>query len=108
MMLLFVVLKMSALLILFIPMMLCYFGLSLVFANASTIAMSHVSDKAHGSAVMNFINMGFVTLVVLALGLLPNQVLSMPSIFICICAIMFFLYTFVIKRGLPMENISTL
>ncbi len=98
MMLTFILMNMSALFILFISMMISYFGLSLVFANASTIAMCHATDKAHASAVMNFINMGFVTLVVLGLGLLPNHVLLMPSIFICICGFMFFLFKLIVKR----------
>lgn len=90
----FLILKLSALLILFVPMMFCYGGLSLVLANASTLAMQNVIDKAHGSAVMNFINMGFATLVVLSLGLLPNQVFLMPLSFVCICGFMFILYHF--------------
>ena len=98
MMLIFGLLKMPALLILFIPMMLCYFGLSLVFANASTVAMSNVSDKAYGSAVMNFINMGFVTLVVLSLGFISTQVLLMPIIYILISGMMLVLYK-LLKRS---------
>jgi MFS transporter, DHA1 family, multidrug resistance protein len=98
-MLIFVFLQMSALLILFIPMMLCYFGLSLVFANASTVAMSHVIDKANGSAVMNFTNMGFVTIVVLTLSLLHTRLLLMPITYILICACMFVLYKFLIRGG---------
>ena len=42
----------------FVPMIWIYFGLCFVMANASAVAMSQVLDKAHGSAVMNFINMG--------------------------------------------------
>ncbi len=98
MMLLFVLLHMSVLFILFIPMILCYFGLSLIFANASTVAMCSVVDKADGSAVMNFINMGIVTLIVLGLGLLPIRMLLMPCVFICICSIMFALYKAVLSK----------
>lgn len=89
MMLLFVLMKLSVLLILFIPMMLCYFGLPLILANASTIAMNHVSDKAHASAVINFVNMGFATLIVVLIGFLPSFKLLMPSIFIGVCMMMF-------------------
>lgn len=70
---------------LFLPMIVIYFGLCFILANASTIAMSHVNDKAHGSAVMNFINMGFATLVVLGTSLLPMRALLLPTIYICLC-----------------------
>lgn len=92
-MLLFSLLKMNALLTLFIPMMLCFFGLSLVFANTSAVTMSQVSDKSHGSAVMNFINMGLTTLVVSSLGLVSLNVLLMPIVFIFICLVMLILNT---------------
>ena len=91
-MLIFTLLKLSALMMIFIPMMLSYFGLALVFANTSTLVMSHVNDKAHGSAVMNFTNMGLVTMVVLLLGLLPTSILIMPIAYILICASMLILF----------------
>jgi len=98
MMLIFVLLKMPPLIMLFIPMMFCYFGLAFVFANASSIAMDQVTDKAHASAVMNFINMGFATVVVLLLGLLPNTAGLLPWAFICICGVMFALYNVAISK----------
>ncbi len=98
-MLLFTLLKLSALVMIFIPMMLSYFGLALVFANTSTIAMSNVSDKAHGSAVMNFINMGLVTIVVLSLGFLPTSIFIMPIVYILICASMFILFSLTIREA---------
>lgn len=70
---------------LFLPMIVIYFGLCFIMANASTIAMSHVHDKAHGSAVMNFINMGLATLVVLSISLFPMQALLLPAIYIGLC-----------------------
>lgn len=73
---------------LFLPMIIIYFGLCFIIANASTLAMNHVSDKAHGSAVMNFINMGLATLVVLGVGLFPMKILLMPAIFIILCLAM--------------------
>jgi MFS transporter, DHA1 family, multidrug resistance protein len=79
-------------LMIFIPMMICYFGLSLIFANASSLAMSTVVDKAHGSAVMNFINMGFTTLLVLSIGLLPVHAYLMPILYIIIAFVMFIFY----------------
>lgn len=71
---------------LFLPMVLIYFGLCFIMANASTIAMSRVEDKAHGSAMMNFINMGLATLVVLSLGLFPIKPLYLPGIYLVLCA----------------------
>jgi hypothetical protein len=85
-------LQVSALYSLFIPMIICYFGLSLVITNASTLAMSQVQDKSNGSAIMNFINMGLVTVVVFSLGLLPISTLIMPVVFIGICCVMYGLY----------------
>lgn len=73
---------------LFLPMIIIYFGLCFILANASTIAMSHVSDKAHGSAVMNFINMGLATLVVLSVGLFPMKAPLLPIIYIILCIAM--------------------
>lgn len=70
---------------LFLPMIIIYFGLCFIMANASTIAMSHVNDKAHGSAVMNFINMGVATLVVLSISLFPMKALLLPFIYIGLC-----------------------
>ncbi len=70
---------------LFLPMTLIYFGLCFILANASTLAMSHVHDKAHGSAVMNFINMGLATLVVLCIGLFPMKPLLLPTVYIILC-----------------------
>lgn len=91
-------LNISAFISLFIPMMICYFGLSLVFANASIIALAHVTDKAHGSAVMNFINMGSVTLVVLGISSLKMQSLLLPMINIITCLIMFILLKLAIRK----------
>ncbi|MCS5710189.1 MFS transporter [Candidatus Berkiella aquae] len=78
----------SPILSLFIPMMVIYFGLSLIMANASTLAMSHVTDKAHGSAVMNFINMGLATLVVLGLGLYTIHAMLLPIVYVLVCLFM--------------------
>lgn len=77
---------------LFAPMILIYFGLSLILANASTVAMSHVADKAHGSAVMSFVNMGLATLVVLSLSCFALNTILMPSIFAVLCVFMYATY----------------
>lgn len=88
---------------LFLPMMVIFFGLCFIIANASTIAMSHVSDKSHGSAVMNFLNMGLATIVVLCLSYLPMKMLMLPSAFIGFIIIMVFLYK-ILTTGLANEN----
>lgn len=89
----------SILFSLFLPMIIIYFGLCFILANASTIAMSHVSDKAHGSAVMNFINMGLATLVVLSLGLFPIKALLLPAIYIILCIAMMGIFKLVTRKG---------
>jgi len=69
--------------VLFLPMIVIYAGLSLVFANASSLATSGATDKAYASAMMNFINMGFSVVCVFLLGYLPtNSVLSLASLFL--------------------------
>lgn len=89
----------SALIKLFFPMIFIYLGLSFIFANASTFAMSHTSDKAHGSAVMNFINMGLVTVVILGLSVLPISQYLLPAIYIILSALMMGLYLFTMKNS---------
>ncbi len=91
-MLILILIKSSALFALFVPMMLCYFGLALVFANASAIAMRNTSDKAHGSAVMNFINMGLVTLIVLSMSAISIYSFLLPAIYIGICIFMMLIH----------------
>ncbi|AMP88440.1 MFS transporter [Legionella pneumophila] len=95
----------SALIKLFLPMIFLYLGLSFIFANASTFAMNHTSDKAHGSAVMNFINMGLVTVVILGSSLLPMSQYLLPAIYIILCILMMGLFFSFIKSN---EIISTI
>lgn len=75
-------LKLPILFSLFLPMIIVYFGLCLILANASSTAMSYTNDKAHGSAVMNFINMGLTTLVVLSLGAFPAYAITLPAVYV--------------------------
>ena len=84
---------------LFLPMIIIYFGLCFIVANASTLAMSHVADKAHGSAVMNFINMGLATLAVLSLGLFPMKALLLPVVYLVLCIMMMGTFKLVSKEG---------
>ncbi|CCD04437.1 TPA: MFS transporter [Legionella pneumophila] len=96
----------SALIKLFFPMIFIYLGLSFIFANASTFAMSHTSDKAHGSAVMNFINMGLVTVVILGLSLLPMSQYLLPAIYIILCILMMWLFFSFIKSNEIISSID--
>ena len=78
----------DAIVSLFIPMSVIYCGLSLIFANVSTIAMNQVKDKAHASAVMNFINIGTATIVVFVAGWFSISSLLLPILFICLVVMM--------------------
>lgn len=88
---------------LFIPLIIIYFGIALIMANASSIAMSQVKDKAHGSAVMSFINMGLATILVLSLGFFPVSLLLLSMVYLVLCVGIIGLYPFVVggydKRG---------
>jgi len=66
---------------LFLPLIFIYFGVALILPNASMYAMQYATDKAHGSAVMNFLNMGLATTVVLNLGFLTISKLLLPIIY---------------------------
>jgi predicted MFS family arabinose efflux permease len=91
--------KASALMTLFLPMILIYFGLALIFANASTAAMDKVMDKAHGSAAMNFMNVGFATLIVLMVGLFQIKLMLLPIIFLFLVVVMIMAF-----NGLKYQN----
>lgn len=88
---------------LFLPMMVIFFGLCFIVANASTLAMSQVTDKSHGSAVMNFLNMGLATIVVLSLSYLPLKMLLLPSVFVGFTIMMAIFYKILVS-GLSKET----
>lgn len=98
-MLVFILTKTSAIFSLFLPMIVIYFGLSLIIGNASAIGMSKVIDKAHGSAVMNFINMGIATISVLALGMFQVNAILLPIIYLVICIAMVGTYKITISKN---------
>lgn len=76
----------------FMPMVIIYLGAATVMPNASTLAMRSVQDKSHGSAVMNFINMGIATAVVLSAGLWQVSPSLLPILYICIAAAMLLIH----------------
>lgn len=101
-MLLAVIMHVDYLYAIFLPMIIIYFGLSFIISNASAVAMSHVSDKANGSAVMNFINMGSATVAVLGIGFFSVSVILLPLIYISLI----FLMIFFCKRLIEQSEIS--
>jgi MFS transporter, DHA1 family, multidrug resistance protein len=84
-MLLGVLANFSVLVSLFVPVIVIYFGICFILANASVIAMSQVSDKSHGSAVMSFLNMGLATFVVISIGFFPVAAILLPIAYLIIC-----------------------
>ncbi len=84
----------APIILLFIPTMVTYFGVSLIISNASTLAMSKVEDKSHGAAVMSFINVGTATAVVLVLSLLPVTRILLPTTFSLIALMMLVVFFF--------------
>lgn len=83
---------------LFLPMIMVYFGSSMIMANTSSLVLSTIVDKAHGSAVMSFIYMGITTLAVLGAGLFPVSIMLLPSVFILLCVAIIAAYQ-VLKWG---------
>ena len=96
-----VTMQQSVILSLFLPTIVIYFGLGLVLANASTLAMSQVSDKAQSSAVMSFINMGLTTVVVLSLGFVTMNTSLLPCVFITLNVAMIGLFRALRTRQFP-------
>lgn len=89
----------SALLSLFIPLIVIYFGLCFLISNGSAYALSHTNDKAHGSAVMNFINIGLSTAAVLFLGLFTVKAELLVTFYFGFCLLMAGLLKFGIKNS---------
>lgn len=88
---------------LFVPMMIIFFGLCFIVSNASTLALSHASDKSNGSAVMNFLNMGLATIMVLTVSYFQMKMLLLPCVFILFILMMTFLCK-ILTSGLANEN----
>ena len=77
---------------LFLPMTIINFGLCFIMANASVIAMDEATDKAHGAAVMSFINMGLATVGVFSLSYVTIQITLLPLCYLILCAMMLLLW----------------
>lgn len=78
---------------LFVPMPFVYIGLSLIFSNASGLAMSQTKDKSNASAVMNFINMGVSVFSLLLIEALPiHETYTLPLFFLFLGVLMLTLW----------------
>jgi len=84
-----------ALVSLFIPITIIYFGEVLIYPNTSALAMSTAVDKAHASAVMNFLTIGLPTIAVLSMGLFSISTLLLPIIFSGLCIAIIVVYKWV-------------
>jgi MFS transporter, DHA1 family, multidrug resistance protein len=91
-------LNLSTIFFMFVTVIAIYFGLCFILANASSLALYHVADKSHGSAVMNFINMGTATVVTLGIGLFSIKPSLLPVVYAFLCAAMLIAYCFLRKE----------
>lgn len=67
---------------LFLPMPLMYIGESLVYANASSLVLTHARNKSYASATLNFLTIGLCAVSLSIFGSLPpHQPLLMPLFF---------------------------
>jgi len=69
---------------LFSPMVIIYIGISLVYTNSTATALFFAHDKANGSALMSFVNMGIVTLGVLMIGQFSIQSALLLPLYFCV------------------------
>lgn len=98
----FFVLKIIHPLTLFIPMPGVYVGLSLIFANTSSLAISEVPNKSNASAMTNFLNMGFcVTSLFVAEALPYKASFLLPILYIILCITMIGLFVG-LKKNSPL------
>lgn len=84
----------------FLPMIIIYFGLCFIFSNASVVALEKTSDKAHGSAVMSFLNMGMATVVVLLTERFTVAKLLLPEVYVLVSIFMLGLLV-MLKKSRP-------
>lgn len=89
----------TALISLFIPITIIYFGEVLIYPNTSALAMRTVTDTAHASAVMNFFTIALPVIAVLSMALFSIHYLLLPIVFAVICAIIVGVYRWVVKSS---------
>lgn len=66
---------------LFIPIAVMFYGYSYIYANASILVMATTTDKAYGSAVMNFICLLFTLVTMIGVSYIPMSLWLMPIAF---------------------------
>ncbi len=91
-------LNLPSIIFLFVTTIVIYFGLCFILANASSLAMHHAEDKAYGSAVMSFLNMGTATILTLFTGLISISPSLLPIIFALLCVSTMIIYTAASRR----------
>jgi MFS transporter, DHA1 family, multidrug resistance protein len=70
-------------------MVFVYGGIPLVFSNASSVATTYARNKANGSAMMNFLNMGTCVVILSVLESLAfHRAFLMPLVFMIVCVAM--------------------
>jgi len=85
----------------FIPSCFVYFGMGAIYPSATSIAMFSSHNKAHGSAVMNFVNMASITLCVFGMGYITPNTWSLPKIYTLMCIALILLYDALRKSQKP-------
>ena len=88
----------SVLLSLFLPVAVVYLGASLVHPSAIMFGMNHSTNKANASAMLNFLNLGLVTMADAFLMYSEISFLTLLLVYIFLCAIEVTLYLLVIAR----------
>lgn len=74
---------------LFFPMIMIYFGFSLIFVNVSGMALVNAKNKSNASSVVNFIDMGIALLACLLLTFIPTKIpASLPLFYAALALIM--------------------
>lgn len=80
---------------LFIPFAFIFLGIPPAFASTIVLASSHYEDRANGSAVMNFINMGTAVTATLIVQNLPGAItFSMPLFLVILSASYYALFRY--------------
>lgn len=97
-MLILVALQLPILISIFFTMFIVSAGQIMVLANASTTAMSLAKDKAHGSAVVNFIAILLSTIGVVSLGAFKTRPIYLPLIYMGFCLFSMLMYSILSKR----------
>ena len=83
---------------LFLPMPIIYMGFSLVYSNASSLAMSSARNKSNASAIVNFLNMGFSMVSLFVMGFLPSDKAFILPLFFLVLTLLMFVFRFFLMR----------